>query len=45
VEASEAPAPDTVPVGAMLSTDGLKYVQTRDGAKHLSLSPESSWSQ
>ncbi|MDR7149966.1 type III secretion protein D [Hydrogenophaga palleronii] len=40
VVASEAPAPDTVPVGAMLSTDGLKYVQTRDGAKHLSLAPE-----
>lgn len=40
VAAAESPAPDTVPVGAMLSTDGLKYVQTRDGAKHLSLSAE-----
>ena len=40
VAASESPAPDSVPVGAMLSTDGLQYVQTRDGAKHLSLSPE-----
>ena len=40
VAASEAPAPDTVPVGAMLSTDGLNYVQTRDGAKHLSLLPD-----
>jgi type III secretion protein D len=42
VAAAESPAPDTVPVGAMLSTDGLKYVQTRDGAKHLSLSTEPS---
>jgi len=25
----------------MLATDGLQYVQTRDGAKHLSLTPES----
>ena len=40
VAATETPAPDSVPVGAMLSTDGLQYVQTRDGAKHLSLSPE-----
>jgi type III secretion protein D len=40
VAADESPAPDSVPVGAMLSTDGLQYVQTRDGAKHLSLSPE-----
>lgn len=45
VAASESPAPDTVPVGAMLSTEGLKYVQTRDGAKHLSLSPEPAWAQ
>jgi type III secretion protein D len=40
VVAAEAPAPDSVPVGALLSTDGLQYVQTRDGAKHLSLLPE-----
>lgn len=40
VAAAETPAPDSAPVGAMLSTDGLQYVQTRDGAKHLSLSPE-----
>lgn len=40
VAAAESPAPDSVPVGAMLSTDGLQYVQTRDGAKHLSLSSE-----
>lgn len=40
VAAAESPAPDSAPVGAMLSTDGLQYVQTRDGAKHLSLSPE-----
>lgn len=45
VTASESPAPDTVPVGAMLSTEGLKYVQTRDGAKHLSLSPEPTWAR
>jgi len=38
--ATEAPAPDRVPVGAMLSSDGLQYVQTRDGVKHLSLTPE-----
>lgn len=38
--ATEAPAPDRVPVGAMLSSDGLQYVQTRDGVKHLSLMPE-----
>ncbi|HEY9109051.1 MAG TPA: HrpD5 family protein [Roseateles sp.] len=40
VVAVEAPAPDSVPVGALLTTDGLQYVQTRDGAKHLSLLPE-----
>jgi type III secretion protein D len=40
VVASESPAPDSVPVGAMLSTDDLQYVQTRDGAKHMSISPE-----
>jgi type III secretion protein D len=41
VAAVEAPAPDRVPVGAMLSSDGLQYVQTRDGVKHLSLLPDS----
>lgn len=40
VVAAESPAPDSVPVGAMLSTDDLQYVQTRDGAKHLSITPE-----
>jgi type III secretion protein D len=40
VVAAESPAPDSVPVGALLTTDGLQYVQTRDGAKHLSLLPE-----
>jgi type III secretion protein D len=39
VVAAEAQAPDRVPVEAMLSSDGLQYVQTRDGAKHLSLVP------
>lgn len=39
VVAAEAQAPDRVPVEAMLSSDGLQYVQTRDGAKHLSLLP------
>jgi type III secretion protein D len=39
VVAAEAQAPDRVPVEAMLSIDGLQYVQTRDGAKHLSLLP------
>lgn len=41
VAVAAAPVPDSVPVGAMLATDGLQYVQTRDGAKHLSLIPES----
>jgi len=41
VAVAPAPVPDAVPVGAMLATDGLQYVQTRDGAKHLSLTPES----
>jgi type III secretion protein D len=41
VDAVEAPAPDRVPVGAMLTSDGLQYVQTRDGVKHLSLLPDS----
>ncbi|PIM50876.1 secretion protein [Roseateles chitinivorans] len=41
VAVASAPVPDSVPVGAMLATDGLQYVQTRDGAKHLSLIPES----
>ena len=40
VVATEAPAPDRVPVGALLATDGLQYVQTRDGAKHLTLIQE-----
>lgn len=35
VAAGESMAPDTIPVGAMLFTDGLQYVQTRDGVKHL----------
>jgi type III secretion protein D len=37
VVAAEAQPPDRVPVGAMLSGSGLQYVQTRDGAKHLSI--------
>lgn len=40
VVAAEAPAPDRVPVGALLATEGLQYVQTRDGAKHLTLIQE-----
>lgn len=35
--ATRLPAPERVPVNAMLSAQGLQYVQTRDGAKHLSL--------
>lgn len=42
IAAVEAPAPDRVPVGAMLTSDGLQYVQTRDGVKHLSLLSTSS---
>jgi type III secretion protein D len=40
IAAAELPPPERVPVGAMLSTDGLQYVQTRDGTKHLALPPE-----
>lgn len=39
VDATRLPAPERVPVNAMLSAKGLQYVQTRDGAKHLSLLP------
>lgn len=39
VAAIELPAPERVPVGAMLAADDLQYVQTRDGVKHLSLKP------
>jgi type III secretion protein D len=31
------PAPERVPVGAALTTDGVQYVQTRDGVKYLEL--------
>ena len=41
VAALETAAPDRVPVGAMLTSDGLQYVQTRDGVKHLSLLSDS----
>jgi type III secretion protein D len=41
VIAEELPQPDRVPIGAMLASDDLQYVQTRDGAKHLTVrSPE-----
>lgn len=33
----DLPPPPKTPVGAMLETDGMAYVQTRDGTKHLSL--------
>lgn len=39
LDATSLPAPERVPVDAMLSAKGLQYVQTRDGAKHLSLLP------
>jgi type III secretion protein D len=39
VVAAEVQPPDRVPVDAMLSGHGLQYVQTRDGAKHLSILP------
>lgn len=39
VAVTRLPAPERVPVNAMLSANGLQYVQTRDGAKHLSLLP------
>jgi len=35
IAAAELPPPERVPVGAMLSANGLQYVQTRDGVKHL----------
>ncbi len=33
----DLPPPPRTPTGAMLSTAGMKYVQTRDGIKHISL--------
>lgn len=37
VAAKELPAPETVPVGALMTSDDLQYVQTRDGTKHLTV--------
>jgi type III secretion protein D len=37
VAARELPAPETVPVGALMTSDDLQYVQTRDGTKHLTV--------
>ncbi len=37
IAAKELPPPETVPVGALMSSDDLNYVQTRDGTKHLTL--------
>ena len=38
VAVTELPPPQRVHVNAMLVSDGLKYVQTRDGTKHLIVS-------
>jgi type III secretion protein D len=39
VEVAELPPPDRVPVGSVMATDGLQVVETRDGAKYLTLAP------
>ncbi|HEU4459576.1 MAG TPA: hypothetical protein VFR90_10670 [Methylibium sp.] len=36
-EVVELPAPPRMPVGAMLSADGVEYVQSRDGSKFISI--------
>jgi type III secretion protein D len=36
--ATELPTASHVPMSALLSSEGLQYVQTRDGVKHLSVS-------
>jgi type III secretion protein D len=40
VEVTALPPPDRVPIGSVMATDGLQVVETRDGAKYLSLSPQ-----
>jgi type III secretion protein D len=40
VEVAALPPPDRVPIGSVMATDGLQVVETRDGAKYLSLSPQ-----
>ncbi|MFE8646297.1 hypothetical protein ACFX58_14525 [Sphingomonas sp. NCPPB 2930] len=37
VRVTDLPPPPRTPVGAMLESHGITYVQTRDGTKHLSL--------
>jgi type III secretion protein D len=39
IDVAELPPPDRVPVGSVLATDGLQVVETRDGAKYLTLAP------
>jgi type III secretion protein D len=39
IEATALPPPDRVAVGSVMATDGLQVVETRDGAKYLTLSP------
>jgi type III secretion protein D len=39
LDATELPTAGHVPTMALLNSQGLQYVQTRDGVKHLSVSP------
>jgi type III secretion protein D len=39
VEATALPPPERVAVGSVMATNGLQVVQTRDGAKYLTLAP------
>ncbi len=39
VEATALPPPERVAVGSVMATDGLQVVETRDGAKYLTLAP------
>jgi len=39
LDATELPSAGHVPTMALLNSQGLQYVQTRDGVKHLSVSP------
>jgi type III secretion protein D len=39
IDVAALPPPDKVPVGSVLATPGLQVVETRDGAKYMTLSP------
>jgi type III secretion protein D len=40
IEVAQLPPPDRVPVGSVMATEGLQVVETRDGAKYLTLMPQ-----